>query len=648
MRFGFLTAGWLFSLLSLQLSASPDLFPLGPYGGDVRSLAVHPERPNTFFLGTADGQIFVSANAGANWERLVPGLNRRHLVVDNLVFDPRNPDIIYAGAWELKSNKGWLFRTRDVGKTWQMLPLTPHDSAIRAIAIAPSNSDIMAVGISEGVLLSTDAGDTWTRITRGYRNLYNVESLAFDPLDSNMLYVGTWRLGWKTPDLGRTWEPIHQGMHWDSDMFSVLVNPKDPDILYASACTGVYKSVNGGRLWAKLTKGPTGEARRTRILEFSPDDPQVVYAGTTLGLFVTDDAGDSWRQLISDVVVNAVAIHPDDSRVVLVGTDDAGVLRSENGGSTFVPTNEGFIHRHISALSLDPEDPKSLYAAVSFDSRYGGFFFSNDGGGTWQPHNEGLGGQVSGITAILAANDSDKVYLGTSGGLFSGAPGDQPWSLIQATKELDIFDLTLADPQDDAIFIAGGSGIFRFSPATEKLDKLKLPVPAGKARTIFFDDESGYLFAGTDIGVFRSEDRGDNWTIKVKGLPPDPVNILERSAGRLLCGTRKGLFSSGDHGETWVRAKGVHSIEIAAIKANPFNRTELYAADFLVGYLYRSEDGGDTWEVVNLEMPGLRISHLAFPSSETLLAGTHSDGVLHIAKGRVTKRAGGGSVTADP
>ena len=72
--------------------------------------------------------------------RLQPGLNRRDLVVDNLVFHPTNPAILYAACWELSNSRGRLFVTRDSGSSWEELPLGSFNSQIRAMAVAPSDS----------------------------------------------------------------------------------------------------------------------------------------------------------------------------------------------------------------------------------------------------------------------------------------------------------------------------------------------------------------------------------------------------------------------------------------------------------------------------------------------------------------------------
>ena len=626
------------SLSRATLVGGPEMIPLGPYGGDVRSLVVHPGKPERFFLGTADGQIFISEDAGKRWRKLAPGLGRRGLVVDNLVFHPKDPNTLYAAAWELKSDKGWLFRTRDGGTSWQNLSLGSYQRTIRALAIAPSDPDVIAVGISEGVLQSTDGGMTWDRITRGYRSLYNVESLAFDPHHSQTLYVGTFHLGWKTTNGGKKWQAIHTGMIHDSDLFSFLVHPEQPTVLYSSACTGVYKSTNAGLRWTRLKNGLPKKAKRTRSLHLAPSDPNTIYAGTTVGLFVSEDAGKSWRQLLSDVVVNSVAVDPRTDRVILVGTDDAGILKSEEGGNRFLPSNQGFVHRKIAALEADPRDSYRYYASVLFDQHYGGFFLSEDDGRSWDRFNKGLDSGSDEIRTILPARHSHRVFLGTSSGLFSGFPLQKPWKPVESTRDLAIFDLDFSDGREGGLFLATAAGIFHLDLRGNRLEKLVIPVYRGKIHAILSDESSHSLFAGTDVGVFRSRDRGKTWTTKAKGLPDSPVHLLEKIEGKLFCGTRKGLFSSDNGGEEWSLCQGIDPIDIVAMKSNPMVAGQVTAADFLSGHLFRSEDAGTTWKVLKPQSPGPRIATLAFGLSGRLLAGTASDGICLIqSTGQATK-----------
>ncbi len=613
----------------LPLYAEPAIVTLGPFGGDVRSLAVHPAKPDRFFLGTADGQIYVSDNRGSEWKRLSPGLGRRNLVVDNLVFQPDNPDVLYAATWELKNSQGWLFRTRDGGQKWENIPLGSYHSSIRAIAVAPSDPQVLAVGISDGVLLSTDGGKQWDRISRGYRSLYNVESMAFDPRDSNTLYVGTWHLGFKTTNLGKKWDAIHEGMVTDSDMFSLLVNPKDPENLYASACTGIYRSDNGGTNWTKLKSGLPKDANRTRTLLMDPLDPSTVYAGTTVGLFVSRDGGANWKVMVPGVVVNTIAVQPIENGVILAGTDDAGVLRSSDGGQSFETVNTGFIYRQVTDLAVASDGSGRVYAAVASDRSYGGFFFSGDRGRSWESYNEGLNEEVDSITSILALSSNRLVLLGTTEGVYLGIPGEKPWTRVGLTRDLRVLDLT-AGPGRDITYIAAESGAYELNLRLQTLHRLVIPVYKGRINTILFDSSSGQLFAGGETGLFRSKDAGKNWSMKVRGLPYTPIHALEKGGSRILCGTRQGLFYTDNYGELWAPGKGVFPLDIMTISTNPSRDSEVFAADFLVGYLFMSHDGGITWEVLNASSTRSQISSLAFGPSGELLAGTLSEGVYRI------------------
>ena len=620
----------LLSLCQVIPLGNPRMIATGPYGGDVRSLAVHPAKPEKFFLGTADGQIFVSLDAGASWRKLLPGLGRPGLVVDNLVFHPHDPNTLYAGTWELKSNKGSLFRTRDRGASWESVSLGSYQSSIRALAISPSDPNMIAVGISQGVILSRDEGKTWDRITRGYRSLYNVESLAFDPDHSQTLYVGTFHLGWKTTNGGEKWQAIHKGMISDSDLFSLLVHPQNPQILYSSACTGVYKSTNGGLRWIKLKNGPSKQSRRTRTLHLDPSDPNTLYAGTTVGLFMSRDGGRTWRKLISDLVVNSVVTNPRSGSLILVGTEDAGVLKSEDGGKTFSPSNQGFVHRKVATLAGDPGHSQRFYASVLFDQGYGGFFVSDNHGIGWDPFNEGLGPAANDVRAILPAHHSRRVYLGTSSGLFQGIPSQKPWQPIEVTRNLYVLNLAFSNRAETGLFLAARTGVFLLDLKRNELQKLNIPVYDGKISTVYYDKPSDQLFAGTDIGVFRSDNRGRTWTAKILGLPRTPVNTLGKKGKRLFCGTRQGLFQSDDAAESWSPCPGIYPIDIVAIQSNPVAGNQLIAADFLLGHLFRSDDSGTTWRVINPEGPSSSFTTLAFGSSGQLLAGTSSDGIYRV------------------
>ncbi len=283
-----------FALLAPAATAS-DWRLIGPEGGDVRSLSYDPSNPNRVLLGTSAGQLFISEDGGASWSlftHLGPGDD---YVLDHVIFNPAHPSTVYVAAWSLfNADEGDVFRSDDSGRTWHALPGV-HGKSVRAMAMAPSDPNLLFIGALDGVFRSPDGGQTWQRISpENHAEIKDIESLAVDPQNPNIIYAGTWHLPWKTEDGGVTWHSISKGIAFDSDMFSIIVDPRDPQVVYASACSGMYKSVNKAEYFHRIYLSLPEAAHRTRVMKQDPQRSSIVYAGTVAGLWKTLDGGDHW------------------------------------------------------------------------------------------------------------------------------------------------------------------------------------------------------------------------------------------------------------------------------------------------------------------------------------------------------------------
>jgi photosystem II stability/assembly factor-like uncharacterized protein len=251
------------------------------------------------------------------------------------------------------------------------------------LALAPSDRQTLVAGTLDGVWRSQDGGRRWSRISPANdRELTNIESVAIAPDNPREIYAGTWHLPWKTVNGGHDWWQMRQGVIDDSDVFSIAVDRLHPATVYLSACSGIYRSGNRGNLFQKI-QGIPYSARRTPALVQDPDDPATIYAGTTQGLWITHDSGATWtRGTPASWRVNAVlplaggaAGQP--ARRLLLGTDFAGVYRSENAGASFQAANAGFSSRHVSAVA---DSPEGRYVAVTGDEAWGGIFLAPGAG----------------------------------------------------------------------------------------------------------------------------------------------------------------------------------------------------------------------------------------------------------------------------
>jgi photosystem II stability/assembly factor-like uncharacterized protein len=575
----FALAAFLFLFAVPGLPAQGAWSAVGPAGGDARAIAAVPGEPDHLYLGSTNSWIYESVDRGASWHRLARLDPADDLILDHIVVDQANPATVYAAAWKLDQPGGGVWVSHDGGKSWTE-SAGLRGQSIRAFAQAPSDPLMLFAGTLEGVFRSTDAGASWTPISPpDSHEIHEIESLAVDPADPNIVYAGTWHLPWKTTDGGKSWQSIKNGLIEDSDIFSIVIDPGQPRTVFLSACSGIYKSENAGELFRKI-QGIPSSARRTRVLTQDPQHSEIVYAGTTEGLYKTVDGGKSFKAMTGpDVIVNDVYVDAKNSDRVLLATDRGGVLASQDGGTTFAPTNEGFSGRKVEALLVDCSDPARLYAGVVNDKSYGGVFVSADGGARWE--QLGAAGLDGRDVFALAETQDGTVLAGTSHGIFAleagtaEAPGFhwQPRNVIANT-------LTKTATET------------HYGKRVNVEKQVKDTVRELESRVTALDLSGNAWLAATTGGLYSSRDKGASWqggpvmgavdylSVSVRGATlaaarPDEVILsfdagltwmpmripamltrIHRVAfsadGTLWLGAREGVYFTRDLGKTWL------------------------------------------------------------------------------------------------
>ncbi len=165
------------------------------------------------------------------------------------------------------------------------------------------------------------------------------------------------------------------------------------------------------------TQGIPSTARRTRVLMQDPNNLNTVFAGTTEGLYRSVRwRARYWTQTTgSDVIVNDVYVDPANSKHVLLATDRRGVLASDDGGDSFVPSNTGFSARQITAFTADAQHAATVYVGVVNDKESGGVFVSHTGGLSWKQLSDGLDGHD--VFSLGQAPDGT-ILAGTEHGIY--------------------------------------------------------------------------------------------------------------------------------------------------------------------------------------------------------------------------------------
>lgn len=584
---------WIATLLSIPAPATAQSWlPIGPPGGDVRGLAVDPRDPRILYLGTSDGVLFNSRDGGHSWSRLAPGFPNRGMSLDDIVVDPRGDVLV--GYWQVSGSGGGVARSHDGGRHFELLQAIEGE-AVRSLALAPSNPDVLFAGTMTGVFRSRDAGDSWELISpRGHAEIKTVGSLAVDPTDADRLYAGTWHLPWRTPDGGRSWLPMHTGMINDSDVMTLTVDRSARDVIFATACSGIYRSRDGGGSWTKL-RGIPSRNRRTRAFAQDPARAGVLYAGTTLGLWASEDDGGHWRLLTQEeLVVNAIVVLP--GGALLLGTDGAGVLRSEDRGTTWAASNDGFSDRSVSRVLFDGTRGRVL-AGVLNDRQHGGVFVASEPEGPWTPLADGLSGRE--VTALAVT--ADAVLAGTDDGAFLVENAERTWRRLPMTLGGIELHPRVADllAVGDRVFVAATSdGLLRSVDGGESWSRHDLGAAQAVAALASSPVDPRLLLASTPLGLHESHDGGASWAPVSRALAGPPIRSLAFRPGDdrvVFATTSRGLLRSDDRGRHWARVEsGLPRTVVSGLALHPDGRT-MYAADYEAGGLYRSDDAGDSW-----------------------------------------------------
>jgi photosystem II stability/assembly factor-like uncharacterized protein len=525
---------------------------------------------------------------------------------------------------------GGVWKTTNAGVNWTPVFDSVRTGSIGAVAVAPSNPDIVWVGTGEannmrssswgtGVYKSTDGGRTWSGPM--LPKSQHIARIVVDPRDPNIVYVAAmgplWAPGgerglFKTTDGGRTWTNTKYISQY-TGFTDVAMDPSNPDVLYAAALmrerreygflpagpeSGIYKTTDGGRTWTQLTQGlPSGELGRIG-LSVCRSRPSTVYAiiharGNTGGLYRSDDAGATWRQM-----------NPNNSTAWYYGqvrcdpTDHEHVYRlgptsqeSYDGGrtvQTFPPQGTN-VHADHHALWINPEAPEHLVLGTD-----GGLYISWDRGRTWD-HVQNL--PVSQFYAI-SVDDGDPYYV------YGGLQDNQSWGGPSRTRftfgptNADWFRMaggdgfySVTDPSDRNIVYteSQNGGLIRYDARLGQTKNIR-PVPKQgeqhrynwSAPILPSRHTPGTIYFAANY-LFRSPDRGDTW----ETISPDLTRNIDRNTLPL----RGSIPDSNALG----RNEGTAEFSnITSIDESPL-RAGLLVVGTNDGLVQVSRDGGKNW-----------------------------------------------------
>jgi photosystem II stability/assembly factor-like uncharacterized protein len=342
-------------------------------------------------------------------------------------------------------------------------------------------------------------------------------------------------------------------------------------------------------------------------------------------------------------VVQVIAVNPDDSTVVYVGTASGGVFKSTNGGSTWSSVTSTNLSRFVRDLAIDPVQTATLYAATG--GLNGGVFKTLDGAASWTRRNVGI--STSNVTAVAIDPVAPAtIYTGTAdGGMFKSEDGAATWSPINVgLTNLNVRDISV-DPNDPSLlYVATAGGVFESTDRGANWTASSAGIADPNVLTIVVNPhDSSVLFAGTNAaGAFKSVDAAVTWVPSNQGLTAlNPTvrhfAIDSRDEATVYAATFTGVFKSVDAGGTWSAANaGLRVLQNSAVPGafhvaiDPSNSSTVFVGTNSAGGVFKSANDGTTWTAVNTGLTAVQVSDIVFAPQQpaTVYAATTSDAVF--------------------
>ena len=597
---------------------------IGPYntGGRTLAIAFNPQNPNTMYLGSASGGLWVGYTGGV-------GVNAWHIVetgfpvlgVSTIAIEPNDSNVIYIGTGEVYN----------------------HDAAGTGAAYRNTRG---TYGI--GILKSTDNGQTWSKsLDWSYDSQRGVWAVKINPLNPNTVWAATTEGTYRSYDAGATWQQVNNVVM----AMDLVINPVDTNIVitgngnFQSAGYGIYRTSDGGALWSHITSGLPSTFKGKIQLDIYKADPNIVYASIGNGFSFSDgaswlckstDSGVTWTIVNTldysqwqgwyshDVAVDQT--NPDN--LVVIGI---GVYKSTDGGNTLIEKSQGgltlgrppiggqegpsdYTHSDAHVVIQHPTNPNMYYIATD-----GGIFRTIDFAETFESHNGRY--QTTQFYNGTASSQQDSLFF--IGGLQDNSTviydgdlawirnigGDGSWSAIDANNDNIVF---------------GSWQYLNILKSTNHGNSFNSSVtpPGGSLPTAFiapyklFNSNGNYMYAGRSK-IYKSTNGGGTWNVtnnnsSLDGNPALAMEISYQTSEKVYVATapsanvRGHIFRTTDSGSDWIDITGSLPDRFPAdIAVDPLDDSIVYLTfyGFGTGHVFKSTDSRTNWTDITGTLP---------------------------------------------
>ncbi len=633
----------------------------------VGAMALAPSDPSLVWVGTGEANlrsdivtghgVYFSPDSGNDWRYMGLGDAGQ---ISSIAVSPLDPKVVYVGAlgsaWGPSSQRG-VFRTTDGGKTWKQVLFVNDTTGVSDLVMEPGNPEVLYAGMwqavrkpwalqsdgpESGIYRSTDGGDSWQKLTAGLpAEPMGRIGLAVAPSEPARVYalVGSQQgVLWESGDRGGHWSLVNRSRNLDARPFyfsHLVVAPNDPETLFFLSFD-LLKSADGGRSAAVITRGLHSDQH---CLWIDPRNPQRMIEGNDGGAYLSTDGARTWRHFDDIPIEQFYSVSIDSGRVPY---GLCGGL--QDNGSWCGPSD---------SLSRGPITGAEWTSVGSGDGQYAvpgrgtPFIYADSQNGAvlrldretneladLEPYLPGVGDYpVAELqyrfnwTAPIAVSPRDgrDVYVGGNV-LFRSTDAGLEWKAISPDLTRDV-----KSKQQ----LSGGPGLLDLS-GTETYDTiLSIAISPRDPQVIW---------VGTDDGLIQvTRDGGKHWTnvaAHIPGLPPwgrisqidgspfDDASAYAAVDFHQTGDNRPYVFHTDDYGKTWKNIAGNLPADAPAhvVREDP-NRRGLLVVGTDTGLFYSLD--GNSWQAIECGFPTTPVYDLRFvKSAHDLVVATHGRGAF--------------------
>lgn len=568
-------------------------------------------------LAASDGNRFVDPDKFADWEVVGPeGGDVRAVVVD-----PKDKNRLY-----LSTADGQIHASADAGKSWRLLvnlnqPLLVLD---QLIVDSEDSKRIYTSGHrgkrAGGFFYTKDGGNTWKEAKELRDESVHAMTQAKD--DPKMLFVGTESGVFVSKNSGEDWSRVAETSAITAGgkpvtVNSIEVDPEKSSTIYAGTSWRPYKSTDSGKSWRLIKAGIIDDSDVFAITVNSKDRSHII-ASACSGIYESFNGGDEWKKFpgipSSSRRTRAIVQHPTIPGTVFAGTTE-GFWMTSNGGKSWSMTTQRNLE--INSIAVHPDDPNRIYIATN---NYG-VMISNDGGRNFAQSNTSFTSRLT-YAVVADSTQADRLYATTqntasSGGfVFFSNDAGRSWT---QSKGIDINRVSpFAVLQDrvtpEKLYMGTNLGIFRsldrgvsWAPMTAAKPVVKAPAKkpvAAKGKVVAAKPvvkKPAALLAGAGPVLVPTINE------KVKFL-----SYTEDGKNGIFAGTDNGLYRSYDLAKGWEKLSFGDGLNpnVFVVHSSPLIPGTIWVGTATSGLIV-SNDDGKTWAKTNASPDNVPVSSIA-------------------------------------